>query len=92
MLVAHFPEQGRLLTAYVLGGRAAGVEFAAGGGIDRARDVAAKHDPRPLALRIGDRDGRQQRLGIRMERLAEQFIPRRKLDKRAQVHDADPGA
>ena len=47
---------------------AARVEAAAGRRVDRARDVALQHDPlAPLGeVRVRDRDGRQQRLGVGM--------------------------
>src|SRR3954453_2630498 len=55
---------------------AAGAELAAGRRVRRARDVAGDEDPLALTLttRVGQRDGRQQRLRVRVRRAAEQLV------------------
>ena len=44
----------------------------------------------PLDLRVGDRDRRQQRDRVRMERVVVQVVGRRDLHDLAEVHDRDP--
>ena len=68
---------------------AARVEAAAGRRRDRARHVALEHDALALRVGIGDRDGREQRLGVRVDRPRVELLGRRELDDLAQVHHGD---
>src|SRR5215217_1141493 len=70
---------------------AAGVEVAAGGRVDRARDVAAEDDPLAALLdhRVGNRHGGQESLGIGVERFLVEGDAVRHLDDLAEVHDGD---
>jgi hypothetical protein len=64
------------------------VEAAAAWRIDRAGHVANENDALALALGlgIGDRDCRQQRLRIGMQRVIVKLVLVRQLDNFAQVH------
>jgi hypothetical protein len=56
----------------------------------RARHVAREHDPlAALGIGIGDRHRSEQRLGVRMQRAAEQRGPVGQLDDAAEVHHRD---
>ena len=62
-------DERRLLDRADIGGvRTPRVEATAARRVDRARDVAAQHDPLsgPLDDRVGNRHCREQRLGVRM--------------------------
>src|SRR6476646_6196581 len=71
--------------------RAARVEAAAGGRVERARDVALEDDAVAPALqpRVGHDGGGEERLRIWMLRSPEQLGPRGRLDDLAEVHDRD---
>ncbi len=70
---------------------AARVEATAARRVDRARHVAGQHDAlaRPLEHRVGHGHGREQRLGVGVDRPAVQLLGRRELDDLAEVHDRD---
>src|SRR5207302_1392904 len=53
------------------------------------RDVAGEYDTRLLRTRFRNRNGRQQCLGVRHQRLAIEVVARRQLDDPAQVHHRD---
>src|SRR5215471_11631856 len=63
--------------------------MAARGRIDRVRHVALQDDALALDARIGDRDRRQQRLGIGMQRRRIEVFSRRDLDDAAEIHHRD---
>ena len=48
-----------------------------------------KHDALLAYCRVGVGDGREQRLGVRMERVLVELLGRRQLGHLAQVHHAD---
>ena len=56
--------------------------------------VAGEQDPLPavLDLRVRHRHRRQQRPGVRVQRVVVERLRRRLLDQRAEVHHADPVA
>ena len=68
--------------------RAAGMELAPGRGIGGGRDRPLQHDPVHLRRRIGHRDRREQRLGVRMQRVLEDVLGRAVFDETAEVHNA----
>src|SRR4051794_25292162 len=70
---------------------AAGAEPAARRRVGRAGHVAGDDDPLtgPLTTGVGQRDGRQQGLGVRVRRPFEQLVPLGDLHDPAQVHDRD---
>jgi hypothetical protein len=70
------------------------VEAAAGRAVGRVGDFAREVDPAPFALvgRIGDGEGGQERLGVRMERTREQLARFRDLDDLADIHHDHPVA
>ena len=69
---------------------AAGVEMTARRRVDRARHVALEDDALALArARLRDRHGRQQRLGVGMQRHLEQALLVGHLDDAAEIHDGD---
>src|SRR4051812_22416839 len=69
--------------------RAAWMEMAARGWVDRARNVAREDDALPLQSRLRDRDRGHQRLRVGMLRDAEHLRPVRDFDDLAEVHDGD---
>ena len=81
------------LLAFLGRQRAARMEHAAGGRIERARQLALDDGARPGALDdgIGDRRRRQQRLGVGVLRVGEQLVGGRVLDDAPEVHDGDLG-
>ena len=68
---------------------AAGLERAAGRRVHRRRDVAFQHDVLLDHAGVGDRDRRQQRLGIGMIGRREDLVGRALLDDVAEIHDDD---
>src|SRR5436190_315748 len=66
--------------------RAARVEAAAGGRIDRTWNVTLKDRPPALETGLGHRSGGQQRLSIGMQRFFEQVGIVGKLDDAAEIH------
>src|SRR5437764_327138 len=70
------------------------VETAAGRRVHRRRYVPGEDDPLALHLdvRVGDRDGRQERLRVRMQWMLVEVDAVGELDDLAQVHDRDPVA
>ena len=68
---------------------AAGVEDAARGRGRRARDLALEPDPLAAAA-VDRRDGREERLGVRMVRAGEHDVRRPELLQAAEVEDGDP--
>src|SRR3990170_2346612 len=81
-----------LLTAREAEGAAAG-EAAAAGQVDRVRQLSLEESRRVVEDRrraVADRgDGRQQGLGVVVERALEEIARRRHLHQLAQVHDRD---
>ena len=65
---------------------AAGMEAAAGRGIDGAGHHAFQDDARSTVFLVHDGDGRQQGLGVRMLGVGEEVFGRCLLDNLAQVH------
>src|SRR5262249_28430030 len=88
---AKFLEDLLVLRAGRYAQRAARVEAAAGGRIDRARHVALKEDALAFHRGIGDRHRREERFGIRMSRVGVELLGRRDLDDLAQVHHGYAG-
>ena len=68
---------------------AARVEFAALRRVDRAGDIAFEDGELLRADGIRRRDGVEQGLGVRMDRVVEDLVGLRQLDHVAEVHDAD---
>ena len=63
----------------------------ADGGVDRARDVAPERDPFAAfqLVRVGQRDGGEQRLGVGCMGVLVQLLAAADLDDLAQVHHGD---
>src|SRR6266446_4268725 len=80
---------GLLLGAALEGVGAAGVEAAARGRVDRARHIAFEDDALSRRLWVGDRDGREQRLGVGVLRAGEEGALVGELDDLAEIHDRD---
>src|SRR5256885_2772383 len=57
--------------------------------VDRRGHVTLQNYSLALLLRIGNRNGRQQRLRVRMQWLRIQFGSGRNLDNPAQIHHSD---
>ena len=72
--------------------RATRVEAAAGRKLDRTGHIAGKNDALALDGGIRHRNRREQRFGIRMQRIAEQRARRRDFDDPAEIHHGDPVA
>ena len=70
--------------------RAAGLEGAAGRRVHRRGDVALEHDVRLLDAGVGDRDGREQRLGVGVVGRLEDLVGGADLDHVAEVHHHHP--
>ena len=87
----NFLKLGKLLRADTLSDRAARVETATGRRIQRRRRIASEDDALAglLDIRIGHRHGRQQRLRVRMVRLAIERLPVRNLDHLTQIHNGN---
>src|SRR5438876_12257583 len=68
---------------------AACMESASGGWIDRAWYVALEDDAFAFGLGIGQGHGREERLGIGVERVREERLLFRQLDDLAEIHDGD---
>ena len=86
-----FLEFRRLLGTAFAGIGAAGAEGAAGGGVQRAGDIPVQNDALvgPGDLGIRHRDGREQRLGIGVQRVLIDLRRVGQLHHLAQVHDRD---
>ncbi|MNN97799.1 hypothetical protein D3C81_2170350 [compost metagenome] len=69
----------------------AGMEFTAGRRIGGTWNIPFQYDPLPL--KPGNRYGhrREQRLGVRMQRMPEQLVPGSRFHHRAKIHHPDPG-
>ncbi len=67
------------------------VERASAWWVDAARYVTLQQEAgaAPLHNRVGDRYRRQQRLGVRMRRLAEHILVGPHLDNTTEIHHAD---
>src|SRR2546430_3469583 len=65
------------------------VEPATRGGSDGTRNVSGKDDSFPPSLRIGDGDGGEERLRVRVHWIGEQLGRSRPLEAPAEVHDRD---
>jgi len=65
------------------------VEAATAGRIERAGHIALQQDALPPDGRVGDGDGRHERLGIGVQGVGVEGVARGHLDHLAQVHDAD---
>src|SRR5215217_3796079 len=87
-----FFESGLVIGAVVLGARAAGVERATLGRVRGRRHVSGEYHALALALllRVGDGDGREQRGGVGVTRLAIESGPVGDLYDLAEVHHGDP--
>ena len=73
-----------------MGDWATGMETASRRGCQRARDLALQHDAPLVARRhAGLGFGRQQRLGVGVERSLHQLLGRGQLDQLAGIHDGD---
>ena len=68
---------------------AAGVELAAGRRVGRGRDGALQHHALALDSRVRDGNGREQRLGVGVQRMAKNVVGLAVLHQIAQVHNAD---
>ena len=90
MLRADLLEHWFLVRANIHGYRAAWMEAAAGRWMERAGNVPFQDDPLAFEPGVGPRDGRHERLGVRVQRVAEQLLPPGELDHLAQVHDGYP--
>ena len=91
VLVSHVAPHGVFPAAGVRRIGAAGTETAAGRGVHGAWHVAFEDDALAFVLYvgIGDRHGREQGLGVRVERVVVQLVARRELDEDAEVHHPD---
>jgi hypothetical protein len=69
---------------------AAGMEPAAGWYMDGTGRIPFDDNPLLLSLRICHRDGGQECLSIRMQRVLVKLIPLRYLHNLTEVHDGDP--
>ena len=80
--VAVIDERGLDLLADIRHVPAPRMEAAARGRVDRARHVALEDDPLALMgeVRIRDRDGREERLGVGHDRPLVEILGRRELD------------
>jgi hypothetical protein len=67
VLGLHFRPEGFDAGTDLHGFEAAGMEAAAGRGIDRAGNVSLQDDPLFLLVRVQYRNGGHERLGVRME-------------------------
>ena len=70
---------------------ATGAERTAGGSVERTGNVAVENDSLVCSrdLGIGNRNSRDQRLGIGMERMVINFISVSKLDHLTEIHNGD---
>ena len=70
------------------------MEHAPGWRVERAGHISGQNDPLPLGLDDRVRNGhrREQRLGIRMQRVLVKLCPIRYLHHMAQIHHRDPVA
>ena len=77
--------------AAFLGVRAAGVEGAAAGWVERRRWISGKQDTfaGALTVGVGHRHRADKRLGVRVLRVVENFRRRAYLDDAAEVHHRD---
>src|SRR6266567_2820653 len=71
---------------------AAGMKAASRGNLDRAGHVTGQNKPFSLDGGIRHRNGREQRFGVRVQRIAEQLPGRCDLDDPAEIHHGDPMA
>ena len=83
----YFPQLRFLVCASALTIAAAGMETAAPGRIQRAGNVAVQDNPPTPFFAIGNRDGRNQGLGIWMQGLQKKFTAASQFDNFTQVHD-----
>ena len=67
---------------------AAGVELAAGRRVGRGRNGTLQHDALPLDRRVRDGNGREQRLGVGVQRVGKNVVGLAVLHQVAQVHNA----
>ena len=79
----------RDVPAHFLGVGTAGMEPAALGWIGRRGDIPLQDDAVHLLIGVGIGDGGEQRLGIRMQRFAEDLLLGTELHHSAQIHDED---
>jgi hypothetical protein len=77
-------------TAARLGQRAARMEMAASGRVDRVGHIPLEHNLRLGAGGVGDGDSCQQRLGVGVTRPRVDLGHGRLLDNPAQIHHGDP--
>ena len=63
-------DPGRRLGTLGTGSGTSGMEATAFRWVDRAGNITAEENALAVSLRVGDRDGGQQRLGIRMKGVA----------------------
>src|SRR5438093_3403773 len=75
--------------ADILGVAATGVEHAAGRRVGRAGNLARQHDPLLAYIRVGRWDGRDQRLGVGVQRVFQQRLRLGQLDDLANIHHRD---
>src|SRR6202051_4127560 len=88
MPVGTLPECRCVTAAYrKLSDRASGMEMAARRRLNGTWNLALQSDALPLHFWIRDRDRRQQRLGIRVQRRGIKLARGRGLDDAAEIHD-----
>ena len=92
MSVSSVLQRRHLLCTLLCRIAAAGTERTSGRHMKRTRDIAFQNDPMTMSccLRIRDRNGRQKRQGVRMDRMIHQFIRICNLHHPYQIHDCDP--
>ena len=90
MAVGDFLKLWFLLGADLLRHKAPGMENTAGGRIGRAWQISLQDNFLPLAVALGNRDGRQKRLGVGMGGIVKQFLFVRHLHHMAQIHHHHP--
>src|SRR3981081_3183738 len=93
MPVGTLLERRRLsLAERKLGDRASGVKMAARRRVNGARNLALQSDALPLHFRIRNRDRRQQRFGIGMQRRGIKLAGGRGLDDATEIHHGNAPA
>ena len=91
MIRCDFAQRRHLVLAPLFADRATCMKRATSGRIQRTGDFAGQHDALAAALngRVGDGNGGDQCLSIRVQRILVETIPVRQFDNAAQIHHRD---